>query len=152
MSGVDAVVDEVLQEHLREIAETTRSLYNAVLTEALGSTETRGTCLYGAILLCESFNRMARGVSAIVRGGDGAGDGGFVAQDGVARGHYWVEVATRAGAFICDITADQFGDAACKIVRSTDAEGQRYRAGDQALVNDHVAEAMDGMRLAATSI
>lgn len=93
---------------VEEICVGTRDIFDRVLSVS-GYDGTAGTCLYASILLHQSLDRFA-GCESVVRGGDGANDGGARDPDGAWHGHYWVEGISRDGhPFVADITGDQFG-------------------------------------------
>lgn len=124
---------------LTGLASTTRSLYERLLLESIGSSATRGSCLYAAILL-QSLVEKFLPMTARVRGGDGHADGGFVATDGSRHGHYWIEVTCSQSreAWVVDITADQFGEPAVRVLPLNQAS--QYVPGDQDLVDEHVRD------------
>lgn len=123
---------------LRDRAKDLRRVFEVCLSATPGLDGTRGTCLYAAVLLAQVINKFGPG-SAIVQGGDGIADGGILGADGEWHGHYWVRVRIRgAGAFIVDITADQFGHDTVVVLPLHEARG-RYVAGDQATVDEHAA-------------
>jgi len=110
-----------------------------LLARSIGTESTIGACFYACILLCEVVNRFTT-FSAIVRGGDGQGDGGFVDSMGQWHGHYWVEATSSPGlGWVLDITADQFGGLPVVVQPLKDARHQ-YTPGDQATVNEHLNE------------
>ena len=93
---------------VEELCSSIRGIFEHVLAvEKIAGTA--GTCLYGSILLQQALDRFGN-CEAVVRGGDGAGDGGAQDKAGAWHGHYWVEGRTKDGKpFLADITADQFG-------------------------------------------
>jgi hypothetical protein len=107
---------------------------------ASGVASVTGSCLFAAIVL-QMMVELYRGYPcAVIRGGDGEGDGGYVDAAGQHHGHYWVE-ATDAGGerFVLDVTADQF--AGQELVQlPIETAMQLYHPGDQATVDHHVAE------------
>jgi len=116
-----------------------RDLFQLILQDCLNDASTAGTCLHAACLLKTSIENFAPGHSAIVRGGDGEGDGGCMDSAGRWRGHYWVEVAHADGRrWVADITGDQFGLAPVVWDRLPGAS-LRYRPGNQDVVDEHVA-------------
>lgn len=123
---------------LSEIAEEARSIHCRLLTGATGQRTTEGSCFYAAVLLANMLNNFGDGVSAVIRGGDGLGDGGFQDSAGKWHGHYWVEATGPSGVFIVDITADQFWQAPVLVIPIDAAVG--YAPGNQQIVNGHVAE------------
>ncbi|HDR9756628.1 hypothetical protein KDX16_16195 [Burkholderia vietnamiensis] len=126
---------------LQEVARLTtmmRDVFDRVLS-ASNIAKTRGTCAYGAILLRNSLEQFGK-CAATVRGGDGDLGEGAIDQPGMWNGHYWVEGKTPAGVgFVADITADQFGWSKA-VVLPIDQAGERYRAGDDEIVAEAVAE------------
>ncbi|WP_176000308.1 hypothetical protein [Burkholderia vietnamiensis] len=127
--------------HLQEVARLTtmmRDVFDRVLS-ASNIARTMGTCAYGAILLRNSLEQFGK-CAATVRGGDGDLGEGAIDQAGMWNGHYWVEGKTPAGVgFVADITADQFGWSKA-VVLPIDQAGERYRAGDDEIVAEAVAE------------
>lgn len=112
-----------------------RSIEPGFPVSADGVARSAGTCLHAAlivILLCKQFS----GYHAVVRGGpEGACD-----TQGVWRGHYWAEVQVPdAGAFVVDITADQFGYESVVVLPLEQAQ-DRYRPGLQPEVNEAVED------------
>ncbi len=106
-----------------------------------GQAPTHNTCLYASTLLAEMLHRFG-GCRATIRGGDGQDDGGYVAAQGVQFGHYWVEAVTADGqAFVCDITADQFGGEPVVVLPVQDCL-DRYVCGNQEVVSRQADELM----------
>lgn len=99
-----------------------------------------GSCLYAAILLREMVNTHQGRSCAAIRGGDGAGDGGYTDAAGVTHGHYWVEATTVDGeVFVLDVTADQFkGPTHVALQRAWSTKA--YHPGNQSIVDQHVAQ------------
>lgn len=97
-----------MKQSVAEIAEEARSLHCRLLSCTVGQKETTGSCLYAAILLANMLDKFGDCRNAVVRGGDGLGDGGYRDATGTWHGHYWVEVESPSGIVITDITADQF--------------------------------------------
>lgn len=124
---------------ITEICTGMRGIFEHVLADSIGTSETAGSCLYASILLKSSLERFA-GASAMIRGGGPPLDGGVLGPDGKLHGHYWLEGRTRAGtAFVADVTADQFGFDKI-IVLPLDEARTRYYPGQQARIDQHVAE------------
>lgn len=96
---------------------------------------TKGTCLYASILAKALIKKFV-GIETIIRGGDGAGDGGIFVE-GEGYGHYWIETMVAGSRFIVDITADQFGlaECTCNFAENIYAD---YIPGDQDNVDNHV--------------
>ena len=136
---------------LHELAKEARTIFVGIIDASLRRQGTKGSCLYGAILLREMIANFGEGVvSVVIRGGDGRADGGFTDPAGRSYGHYWVEVLNSSGTYIVDITSDQFGGSPYLIVPLSDAGGA-YVAGDQALVDTHVSGEIAEMQSAATA-
>ena len=133
--------ENLMKQSVLEVAQEARSIHCRLLARAAGAQETKGSCLYAAILLARMLNAFGDCDSAIVRGGDGLGDGGYRDAKGAWHGHYWVEVDTSAGKVIADITADQFWQPAVVVIPFAEAVG--YVAGDQSVVDEHISEQMD---------
>lgn len=140
-----------IEADLTSVATFMRGVLVTVLDLSLQQREVGGACLHGSILLQSTIERFLP-VTATIRGGAGDGEGGYVDDQGVERGHYWIEARvmdeSSAGRdigsqgdtrFIVDITADQFGGAPVTVMPFA-ASTHRYRPGDQALVDEHVAE------------
>jgi hypothetical protein len=126
-----------------------RRMWESVLQSALQHQNTAGSCLYAAMLLSTSLSRFAESATQIC-GGDGQ-DGGLRDREGMLRGHYWVEGRTKTGcAFVVDVTADQFGYDKV-VVLPLDVARSVYQPGDQATVDEHVAEEMARCESAASS-
>lgn len=104
---------------------------------------TVGSCLYAAIILRMTVKLYCDRNCAVIRGGDGEGDGGYIDDAGVTHGHYWVEaIADDGERFVLDVTADQFGGPAVVEIPSAKAMNT-YRPGRQATVDQHVAEELE---------
>ena len=121
-----------------EIAEEARSIHSRLLADAVGTREMAGSCLHASVLLASMLINFGDCLSAVVRGGDGLGDGGYRDASGKWHGHYWVEVLCSTGVVVADITADQFWGPAIVVVPLADARG--YVAGNQTIVDGHIAE------------
>lgn len=135
--GLQITVDSDLQEVSR-LTTMMRDVFDRVLS-ASNIARTKGTCAYGAILLRNSLEQFGK-CAAAVRGGDGDLREGAIDQAGMWNGHYWVEGKTPGGVgFVADITADQFGWSKV-VVLPIDLAGERYRAGDDEIVAEAVAE------------
>lgn len=99
-----------------------------------------GSCLYGSILLCELIERFAGGdAKARVIGGSGAGSTGALDRSGFWRGHYWVEASRGGETLVIDITGDQFGMEAVRILDPVDALAV-LRPGEQQEVDEAAGE------------
>ena len=111
-----------------DLCSSIRGIFERVLAvEKIANTA--GTCLHGSILLQQALDRFAD-CETVVRGGDGAGDGGALDKTGAWHGHYWVEGLTRDGKpFLADITADQFGWPPI-VVLPLEEGRERYQPGD----------------------
>lgn len=93
---------------VEDFVRRTRALHEQMLA-ASGIGGSAGTCLYASFVLQMTLAKFLK-CSTWVCGGDGSGDGGARDNQGMLRGHYWVEGITQAGEhFVADITADQFG-------------------------------------------
>lgn len=117
-------------QSVEDICSSIRGIFERVLAvEKIGGTA--GTCLYGSILLQQALDRFAD-CETVVRGGDGAGDGGAQDKSGAWHGHYWVEGLTQDGKpFLADITADQFGWPPVVVLPLGEGR-ERYQPGDDA--------------------
>ncbi|WP_081059860.1 hypothetical protein [Burkholderia stagnalis] len=128
---------------IEQICSNMRDVFSRVL-DVSNIVSTAGTCLYASILLQQSLDQFGR-CESVVRGGDGANDGG--AQDPQLRwhGHYWVEgVTDRGTAFLADITGDQFGWPAVVVLPLAEARS-RYQPGDDDVVGAAVEDEIDHM-------
>jgi hypothetical protein len=121
-----------------------RAVYADALQMHLGKTQTAGSCLYAAILMRTAIVQWLKRYTAVIRGGDGAGDGGVFAE-GKGHGHYWVEVGVDDTPWIVDISGDQFGFPPVNLRPASELR-DCYVAGDQAVVDDHVAGLTQEMR------
>lgn len=137
--SIQAMLAAQSSRQMTEIAIHTRSILESMLSGARGTSETRGSCMYAAYLLASMLNQFKGCDHALVRGGDGEGDGGYFSADQVGHGHYWVEATVGPDTYVIDITADQFGGPAIMIATLAESR-QRYRAGEQATIDDHVAD------------
>jgi hypothetical protein len=133
-----------------EIVEHGRAIHEQLLETSLGAPLTEGSCWYGSYLLSKMLGQFLSGCSAVIRGGDGCGDGGYLDVKGAWHGHYWVEVTTPDGCFVVDVTADQFG-AAPIVVLPIEKAAAQYCPGDQAVVDAQVEEAVAELRQAGLS-
>ncbi|WP_258814597.1 hypothetical protein [Klebsiella pneumoniae] len=82
----------------------------------------------------------SKGLSAVIRGGDGKSDGGLFTMYG-GFGHYWCEISNNDEFHIVDISADQFGFEGVIVKNIKEVEGwPRYIPGNQDVVNAGVEE------------
>ena len=132
-------------EEMQKVADVAAIIRKAIepglsVCATSGKPIAAGACLHASVLLAKALNRTGR-AGASVRGGSGA-DGSSGARDTSGRwhGHYWVEAAVSypSSCFI-DITADQFGWPAVRILTTADA-GDDYRPGPQDEVDDAVRD------------
>ncbi len=101
-----------------------------------GTSDTTGACMFASLLVCELAH--LRGMSAVVRGGNGTDNGGMFHESG-GHGHYWCEVSADGMTFYIDIAAEQFGYPSFIVKNVNDVSGwPRYIPGDQATVDQHV--------------
>jgi hypothetical protein len=123
---------------VREIAEGMREVHETILADC-DIDGTSGTCLYGSYLLQTLLTKFGD-CNVRVCGGDGLRDGGAADPSGKWHGHYWVEGVTSTGeSFVADVTADQFGWDKV-VVLPTHLARDRYRPGDDAIVQSAVAD------------
>jgi len=127
---------------LLDIALDTRSLFERLLALSEISS-TAGTCLHACILVCSCIKAFLPQQQALIRGGDGCGDGGFLDANGVIHGHYWVECNVGSDRWIVDISADQFGSEAPLVLPY--AMAHQYIPGDQGVVDRHVRDEVQTM-------
>ena len=130
-----------MKQSILEVAQEARSIHCRLMARATGTQETNRSCFYAAVLLARMLNAFGDCDRAIVRGGDGLGDGGYCDAKGAWHGHYWVEADTPAGKVIADIAADQFWQPAVVVIPFAEAVG--YVAGDQSVVDEHISEQAD---------
>ena len=122
-----------LEELISCATTTRRALEPGLARNGAGNAISAGSCLHAAVLLVEILQRFDL-AKAVVRGGDGALGMGALDVEGRWQGHYWVEAElTDARRFVVDITADQFGHMAVRVLAAVGAHG--YRPGDQAEVD-----------------
>ncbi len=116
---------------LHAVCTGMRDLFERILATS-DNAGIAGTCLNASILLQQSLERLT-GCETVVRGGDGASDGGARDRHGEWHGHYWVEGVSAAGQpFLADITADQFGWPPV-VVMPLEIARERYIPGDDTL-------------------
>jgi len=97
---------------------------------------TAGTCMYASFLLAASLNKFERTGCAVICGGDGDGDGGYLD----STGNYWVQATDIDGqSFILDVTADQFGGPEIVCARLDQTNATPYHKGSQDVIDEHVA-------------
>lgn len=127
-------------DELKIIANHTRQVFLAMLEDSMPGKDTEGACAYATLLL-KSMLFTHTEFTTTPKGGDGQGDGGyFDATRG--HGHYWLEVDTPAGAYVVDITADQFGADPVVVVP---ANNPQYVPGNQQLVDEQFIEFTQGI-------
>lgn len=125
---------------LGEIARTARSAMDHGLPSEEGKRVSRGSCLYGSVLLVQLVRKFSS-ARARVCGGDGERDGGYFDRSGVGHGHYWVSAQADGRSMVLDITADQFDGQEVEVLEAEDAQG-RYIEGDQDGVDEVAVELM----------
>ncbi len=148
--SIEAILAAESTRQMADIAIHTRSILETMLHNCIGSGETRGSCMYAAYLLTSLLNQFKACDHAVVRGGDGEGDGGYFTADQAGHGHYWVEASVGPVAYVIDITADQFGGPSCMIAPLTECS-QNYQAGDQRVIDDHVADFAASLEVGGSS-
>ncbi|MDI9689783.1 hypothetical protein [Burkholderia cenocepacia] len=117
---------------LWEIASSARHIHLVLLQDALGKTETQGSCLYASAHLASMVNRFSTW-HAKVRAGT------WRSADGREHGHYWVQAQLHEAQFMLDITADQFGLPEVLVLPLPAALA--WQADDSICVDEHLAEA-----------
>lgn len=124
---------------IREMAHgTRRALEPGLRKDGQGRVMAAGVCLHASVLMAALFEKFGMG-SAVVRGGSGDDGEGAVDADGKQHGHYWVELQGCGVTVVVDITGDQFGHEAVRVM--TAAEGAKLLcAGGQNVVDQAVAE------------
>lgn len=121
-----------------EIAQFARNMRVALepglLKDERGEAISEGSCLYASVLVASSINRYCLASAVICGGGDGIA--GARDAQGDLQGHYWVKATLKDGSVvIVDITADQFGHEAVRVLSLADAKPW-YVAGPQGIVDD----------------
>lgn len=121
-----------------DIATMMRQQLDVIRASCIEAPSTEGLCALASILVSTGVRKFAK-LPAKIRGGSGA-DEGFRDVAGQWHGHYWVEAGdpTDPHRLVIDITADQFGSAPLLVAPFSEV-GSNYRAGDQALVDSHIA-------------
>jgi hypothetical protein len=132
---MDNLKEELSQ--LAQIVTEARDHFLQILEASVEHQNTKGTCLF-AVVFCGTLINRFTGFTAIIRGGDGSGDGGlFIGDKGY--GHYWIDIDVQGQTYIVDITGDQFGLEPV-IVSAADALTPKYVPGCQTTVDRHVEE------------
>ncbi|HHL0036612.1 TPA: hypothetical protein ACQZK0_004885 [Enterobacter mori] len=121
-------------EKIRELATSVRQIFMAILEDCKEGSSTKGSCAYATFLTWQFFKKFTS-YQCILRGGDGAEDGGYIDTLGNRHGHYWLQVEADTGAFIVDITADQFDGPPVSVLPLHNNE--QYMPGDQELIDEH---------------
>jgi hypothetical protein len=119
------------------IVSEARGHFLQMLEASVQHQDTKGTCLF-AVVFCSTLINRYTSFTAIIRGGDGEGDGGLLIGD-QNHGHYWIEIDVHGQTFIVDITGDQFGLEPV-IVSAAGALTAKYIPGCQATVDEHVSD------------
>ncbi|MCC2917687.1 hypothetical protein EKO17_21050 [Enterobacter hormaechei subsp. xiangfangensis] len=127
-------------DELKAVANVARLIFIAILEDCQPGVSTEGTCAYSTVLV-KMMLESRTGYKVTQKGGDGQGDGGYFDAAG-GHGHYWVEVDTAAGAYVVDITADQFGADPVVVVP---ASNPQYVPGDQQLVDEQFIGFIQGI-------
>lgn len=133
-----------MRADLRECAKNARQVFEQVLFLSYGKIDTKGKCLYACILLKPLLTKFAGCSEVVIRGGDGNNDGWFKSSDGKQHGHYWVEAECQGARYVVDITADQFGEDACRVLELP-AAGACYFPGNQSETDSHFQHARSMM-------
>lgn len=125
---------------LQDILHGTRGIFEKVLSSSMSTSDTTGSCLYASVLVAKSVEKWTP-FSAVVRGGGPLEGPALGYYDGSAwQGHYWVEVQLQdEPVAVVDITADQFGGPPVQVLAWAHAS-DRYRAGEQAAVDEAVQD------------
>lgn len=116
---------------LWELASSARHVHLLLLQDAIGRTETQGSCLYASAHLASLVNRFSAW-HAKVRGGT------WRSTDGRQHGHYWVQAQLREAQFLLDITADQFGQPEVLVLPLPVAHA--WQPDDSICVDEHLAD------------
>jgi len=116
-----------------------RDIHIALLNASNITGGTAGTCLYACVLLEKMLNQFEREGCAVICGGDGEGDGGYLDDAGNWHGHFWIEATDDEGQrYVLDVTADQFGGPEVVCARLDQPESARYRKGNQTIADEQV--------------
>lgn len=129
-------------DELKAVANVARLIFIAMLNDYEPGISTEGTCAFSTILV-KNMLETRTSFNVTQKGGDGDGDGGYFDTAG-GHGHYWLEVDTPAGAYVVDITADQFGGDPVVVVPATSPQ---YVPGDQQLVDEQFIELTQGIMI-----
>lgn len=116
---------------LWELASSARRIHLLLLQDAIGRTETHGSCLYASTHLASMVNRFSAWRSR-VRGGT------WHSVDGRRHGHYWVQAQLHEAQFVLDITADQFG--APEVLVLPLPAALAWHPDDSICIDEHLAE------------
>lgn len=127
-------------DELKAVANAARLIFIAILNDCRSGISTEGTCAHATVLV-KIMLESRTSFKVTQKGGDGEGDGGYFDDNG-GHGHYWLEVDTPDGAYIVDITADQFGADPVVVVPATSPQ---YVPGDQQLVDEQFKEFNQGI-------
>lgn len=137
------------RKQLHNLATETRDILDRVI-EASGyygstaGTRIGGTCLYACLLLRTALKKFAA-CSATIHGGGETSGTGLVCPDGTLCGHYWIQGTAPSGAaFLCDITADQFGYERIVLLDNT-VSWAHYRPDAPAVIATHVADVLQDL-------
>lgn len=122
-------------DELKAVANVARLIFMAILKDSGFGVKTEGSCAHSTFVLKAMLENHTN-FKVTQKGGDGEGDGGYFDAAG-GHGHYWTEVDTPAGAYVVDITADQFGADPVVVVPAT---SPKYIPGDQQLVDEQFEE------------
>ena len=130
----------VLDPDSMALVQATRRLFEDILSQSTGQASTQGSCLYASVLLQGMLHRWS-GYEVFIRGGGPAERENCGYHDGTQwQGHYWLELHQEGKPLaVVDITADQFGGPAVQVIPWEFAL-YRYQAGDQACVDEAVAD------------
>jgi hypothetical protein len=135
VTTMDKSADEL--SSLMLMVSEARGHFLQILEASLQRQDTKGTCLF-AVIFCSTLINRFTSFTAVIRGGDGSGDGGLFI-GGQWHGHYWIEIDVQGQTHIVDITGDQFGLAPV-VVSEAGALTARYVPGCQATVDSHVED------------
>ncbi len=130
-----------IEQDLREFAyELRRMMEPGLLKTDAGQVISAGSCLHMSVM-AQIFMRKYKICESVIRGGSGEDGQGCQATDGSWHGHYWLECFRQGGItdprFVVDLTADQFGWEAVRIIPLAEAQG--YCPGSQPEVDAEVA-------------
>lgn len=132
----------VFENEIRKFAWDTRGVMEpGLLRDGDGGVLSAGSCLHMSVM-AQYLMRRFKICDSIVRGGNGSNETGCQGRDGSWNGHYWLECfnfpeknpEADGLRFVMDLTADQFGWDAVRVIALEKAKG--YSPSDQSEVDE----------------